>query len=118
MMSPASSMLIVVGRVGARPDKRRELIELLRWMQGESRREPGCINYGFYESVEAENEFIAVEEWESVEALRAHFGAPSVAGFAARIGELIAGVPEVRIHGVGATSDFPDLTPFERRPGG
>jgi quinol monooxygenase YgiN len=112
-MSSESSILIVVGRVGARPDKRHELIELLRWMQRESRREPGCLNYGFYESVDAENEFIAVEEWESVEALRTHFGAPSVARFATEIGNLIAGIPEVRIHGVGATAEFPDLTPFE-----
>jgi quinol monooxygenase YgiN len=113
-MPSESSMLIVVGRVGARPDRRQELIELLRWMQRESRREPGCLNYGFYESVGAENEFIAVEEWESVGALRTHFGASSVAGFAGRIGGLVAGVPEIRIHGVGATSDFPDLTPFDQ----
>ena len=109
-------MLIVVGRVAARPEKRQELIDLLRWMQSESRREPGCLNYGFYESVETENEFIAVEEWESVEALRTHFGASSVAGFVAGIGELVAGAPEVRINGVAATSDFPDLTPFESTP--
>ena len=106
-------MLIVIGRVAGRPDKREEIIELLRWMQGESRREPGCLNYGFYESVESENEFIAVEEWESAAALRAHFAAPSVSGFAAKVGDLVAGVPEVHIHGVGATSDFPDLSPFD-----
>jgi len=113
-MPSESSMLIVVGRVAALAERREELIELLRWMQRESRREPGCLDYGFFESVEVENEFIAVEEWESVGALRTHFGAPSVAGFAARIGDLVAGVPEVRIHGVGATSDFPDLTPFDQ----
>jgi quinol monooxygenase YgiN len=112
-VSAPSSLLIVIGRVAGRPDRRAELIELLTWMQNESRREPGCLRYGFYESVEVEGEFSAVEEWESVEALRTHFGAPSVARFATEIGDLIAGIPEVRIHGVGATAEFPDLTPFE-----
>ncbi len=86
-MPAPSSLLIVIGRVAGRPDGRAELIELLTWMQNESRREPGCLRYGFYESVEVEGEFIAVEEWESVEALRTDFGAPSVARFATEIGE-------------------------------
>ena len=106
-------MLIVVGRVSGNPERREELIELLRWMQNESLREPGCRNYGFFESVAGPDEFIAVEEWESVEALRDHFAAPSVSGFGARLGGLIAGRATVEIHGVAATSDFPDLGPFE-----
>ena len=45
-------------------------------MQSESRQEPGCLRYGFYTSVEDPDEFVAVEEWESAEALRAHFARP------------------------------------------
>jgi quinol monooxygenase YgiN len=106
-------LLIVIGRVAGRPDRRHELIELLTWMQNESDGEPGCLRYGFSESVEVENEFIAVEEWESVEALRTHFAAPSVERFTSEAADLVVGLPEVRIHGVAATTDFPDLTPFE-----
>ena len=35
--------------------------------------------------------------------------APSVAGFGARVGDLIAGPPEISIHGVSASNDYPDL---------
>jgi quinol monooxygenase YgiN len=102
-------MLIVIGRVSCAEGKGDELAELMRWMQTESRQEPGCIRYGFYTSVEDPNEFIAVEEWDSKEALQTHFGAPSVAGFGAKIGDLIAGSPTVEIHRVERTTDFPDL---------
>jgi quinol monooxygenase YgiN len=105
-------MLIVIGRVAGRVDRREELIELLTWMQNESLGEPGCLRYGFFESVEWENQFIAVEEWESADALRAHFAAPTVERFMAEVPDLITGRPEVLIHGVAATTDFPDLTPF------
>ncbi len=106
-------MLIVIGRVAAGAGKREQLSELMRWMQTESRQEPGCIRYGFYASVGDPDEFIAVEEWESPAALRTHFGAPSVAGFTAKLGELIGRPPEVQIHQVSATNEFPDLDGFE-----
>jgi quinol monooxygenase YgiN len=102
-------MVIVIGRGRCAPGKRDELVEAMRWMQGESRQEPGCLRYGFYTSVEDPDEFVAVEEWESGEALRAHFAAPSIAEFGARVGGLIGGAPEVRIHGIAASNDYPDL---------
>ena len=102
-------MLIVIGRVACAAGRRDELADAMRSMQTESRTEPGCLRYGFYASIEDPDEFIAVEEWESKDALRTHFGAPSVAGFGAKLGGLIAGTPEVRIHHVERTTDFPNL---------
>jgi len=102
-------MLIVIGKAGGRPEKRDEVIELMRWMQTESRKEPGCIDYGFYESIEASNEFVAVELWESKEALQAHFGEHTVARFSAEIGGLVSRPPEVEVHVVERTTTFPDL---------
>lgn len=102
-------MLIVVGRVAAAPGKESELDELMVWMQTESLKEPGCRRYGFYRSVSDPGELIAVEEWESAEALRTHFGAPTVVRFSAELGALVARPPEVKIHAIGRTNDFPDL---------
>jgi quinol monooxygenase YgiN len=102
-------MLIVIGKAGSVPEKRAEVIELMRWMQSESRKEPGCIDYGFYESIETENEFVAVELWESKEALQAHFSAHTVARFSAEIGGLVSRPPEVEVHVVERTTGFPDL---------
>src|SRR3954465_13349131 len=102
-------MLIVIGKAGGVPEKRDEVIELMRWMQTESRKEPGCIDYGFYESIEGPNEFVAVELWESREALQAHFGEHTVARFSAEIGGLVSRPPEVEVHVVEGTPPFPDL---------
>ncbi|HEY8001855.1 MAG: putative quinol monooxygenase [Vicinamibacteria bacterium] len=102
-------MLIVIGRVACAAGKRDELVEAMREMQTESRKEPGALRYGFFTSIENPDEFIAVEEWESREALQAHFAAPSVAGFGAKLGGLIAGTPEVAIHHIERTTDFPNL---------
>ena len=102
-------MVIVIARAGCPPERREELVGLARWMQNESRQEPGCINYGFYVSIEDPTEFVAVEEWESAEALRAHFGAPSVARFGAELSPLLDRPPSVEIHVVERTTDFPDL---------
>ena len=106
-------MVIVIGRGRCVEGKREELLDALRWMQGESRQEPGCLRYGFYTSLEDPDEFVAVEEWESADALRAHFGAPSIAGFGQRVAGLIGGPPEVRIHGIATTNDFPELDGLE-----
>jgi quinol monooxygenase YgiN len=91
------------------PGKESELNELMVWMQTESLKEPGCLRYGFFRSVADPNELIAVEEWESADALRTHFGAPTVQRFAAELGALVSRPPEVHIHGIGRTNAFPDL---------
>jgi quinol monooxygenase YgiN len=102
-------MLIVVGRVAVMPGKESELNELMVWMQTESLKEPGCLRYGFYRSVADPNELIAVEEWESAGALQTHFGAHTVQRFVTELGALVARPPEVQIHAIGRTNEFPDL---------
>jgi quinol monooxygenase YgiN len=102
-------MVLVIARAGCAPERREELVELARWMQNESRQEPGCIRYAFYASLEDPTEFVAVEEWESMDALQAHFRAPSVAGFGAKLGDLLDRPPEVNIHVVEKTTDFPNV---------
>jgi quinol monooxygenase YgiN len=106
-------MLIVIGRVVVAPGKESELNELMVWMQMESLKEPGCLRYGFFRSVTDPNELIAVEEWESADALRTHFGASSVKRFSAELGTLISQPPEVQIHAIGQTNAFPDLEGLE-----
>jgi quinol monooxygenase YgiN len=101
-------MVLVIARAGCAPERREELVELARWMQNESRQEPGCIRYAFYASLEDPTEFVAVEEWESMDALQAHFQAPSVAAFGAKLGDLLDRPPEVNIHAVEKTTDFPN----------
>ena len=100
-------MLLVIGRVKCDPANRDQLIAQLRRMQDDSRREEGCLRYGFFSAVEDEDSFIAVEEWEDREALDRHFAQPHLQEFARQLGELVSERPEVAIHDVSDTSPFP-----------
>jgi quinol monooxygenase YgiN len=100
-------VLLVIGRVRCDPEKREELIALLRQMQDDSRREQGCLRYGFFAAVEDEDSFIAVEEWQDREALDRHFTQPHLHQFSRRLLELVSEQPEVAIHEIAGTSPFP-----------
>jgi quinol monooxygenase YgiN len=100
-------MLLVIGRVACDAERRDELISLCREMQDESRREDGCLRYGFFSAIEDPNSFVAVEEWEGRAALDEHFAKPHLQKFASRLLEVVSERPEVAIHEIAGTSDFP-----------
>jgi quinol monooxygenase YgiN len=100
-------MLVVIGRVRCDSERREELIHLLSRMQDDSRREDGCLRYGFFAAVEDPLSFIAVEEWADREALDRHFAQPHLQEFAAGLLELVSERPEVAIHEIAGTSGFP-----------
>ena len=76
-------------------------------MQDNSRREEGCLRYGFFAAVEDPLSFIAVEEWADREALDRHFAEPHLQEFTGRLLELISTTPEIAIHEVADTKPFP-----------
>jgi quinol monooxygenase YgiN len=100
-------VFLVVGRVRCRPEQRDELVALMRRMQDDSRREEGCLRYGFFAAVEDPLSFVAVEEWADREALDHHFAQRHLRDFARSLLELVDSPPEVAIHEVAGTSPFP-----------
>ena len=62
-------MLLVIGRVSCEEENREALIAALEEMQENSRREDGCLRYGFFAAVEDPLSFVAVEEWTNRAAL-------------------------------------------------
>ena len=100
-------VILVVGRVRCPAEKRDALVALMEKMQDESRRETGCIRYGFFAAVEDPLGFIAVEEWADRDALDRHFAEPHLLEFASGLLELVSERPEVAIHEVAETSAFP-----------
>ncbi len=104
-------MLLVIGRVRCEPEQRKVLVAACLRMQDASREEEGCLRYGFFAAVEDENCFIAVEEWADREALDRHFAEPHLQEFAKRLLELVSERPEVAIHEIADTSDFPGRSP-------
>ena len=100
-------MIVVIGRVRCAPAQRDELVAAFETMQDASRREQGCLRYGFFTAVEDPLSFVAVEEWADREALDRHFAEPHLREFAARLLELVFSPPEVAIHEVADTKPFP-----------
>jgi len=103
-------MILVIGRARCSPERRDELVVAFEQMQTASRREEGCLRYGFFAAVEDSLEFVAVEEWVDREALDRHFGEPHLQEFARRLGEIVSERPEVAIHEVADTQPFPHST--------
>ena len=100
-------MLLVIGRVQCSAENRDRLVPLFEQMQENSRKEDGCIRYGFFAAVEDPNSFVAVEEWADREALDKHFAQSHLQEFASGLLELASERPEVAIHEIAGTSDFP-----------
>ena len=99
-------MLLVIGRVSCTAEKRDELVAALEAMQDASRREEGCIRYGFFAAVEDPLSFVAVEEWADRAALDHHFAQDHLHEFARRLGALVSERPEVAIHEIAETRPF------------
>jgi len=93
-------MIHVIAVITARPGKREEILQHFRANVPAVRAEKGCIEYG--PAVDADpapsmqtqygaDTFVAVEKWDSMDALKAHAAAPHMAAYAARVKDLIAG---------------------------
>ncbi len=100
-------MLLVIGRVKCGSSQRDELVALFERMQDDSRREEGCLRYGFFTAVEDPLSFVAVEEWADREALDRHFAQAHLHEFAGALLELVSDQPEVAIHEIAGTSPYP-----------
>jgi quinol monooxygenase YgiN len=100
-------VIVVIGRVSCEAANREKMIAELVRMQDDSRREDGCIRYGFFAAVEDPNSFVAVEEWADRAALDKHFAQPHLQEFGRALLELVSERPEVAIHEIASTSDFP-----------
>jgi quinol monooxygenase YgiN len=104
-------VIVVIGRVACAPENRERLVALLERMQEDSRKEEGCIRYGFFAAVEDEHSFIAVEEWADREALDKHFAQSHLQEFATGLLEVVSERPEVAIHEIAETGAFPGSAP-------
>jgi quinol monooxygenase YgiN len=102
-------MIVVVGRVQTDADRRAELVRIGQRVAAASRQEPGCISYQVCQDTEDENAFVFVEQWETEEALQAHFGSSHIAEFMPAIPGAVAGPPDVKFHTVASSRDLADV---------
>ena len=92
-------MIHVIAVITAKPGMRDAILEAFRANMPAVHAEQGCIEYG--PAIDAEgmgsfqtpfgpDTFVAVEKWESKDALKAHAAAPHMAAYAAKTKEMIA----------------------------
>lgn len=92
-------MVHVIAVITAKPGKREEILQHFRANVPAVRAEKGCIEYGAavdadpalpVQSKYGPDTFVAIEKWESMDALKAHGAAPHMAAYGAKTKELIA----------------------------
>jgi quinol monooxygenase YgiN len=88
-------MIVIAGHVALDPVQREKAVAAASEMMRETRKERGCISYTFSADLEEPGRFLLFEEWESDDALRAHFAAPHMARFRQAVGGL--GVREMKV---------------------
>ena len=65
-------MLVIAGSIVIDEESLAEALPAARRMIEETRKEPGCRHYGFYQDVLAPGRIQIYEEWDDAESLAAH----------------------------------------------
>ncbi|MGB1286217.1 MAG: putative quinol monooxygenase [Aggregatilineales bacterium] len=81
-------MIVISGYTRINPDHREKAIAAAMKMSAESEAEDGCISYRFYGDFEKPDMLFLFEEWESQDALDAHFQTPHMSEFRKALSEI------------------------------
>lgn len=81
-------MLVVTGIIEVAPEGVAKAVEAAKAMVAETCKEAGCHMYEFSQVLGTECRFRVYEEWESDDALAAHFKTTHMAKFRAALGEV------------------------------
>ena len=93
-------MITVAGRVFIKPELRAKAVAAATRMVQATQKESGCLQYHFYADLEDENILHVFEEWDTQEALDAHFNTPHMAEFAESLPEILAAEPKIMRYAV------------------
>jgi quinol monooxygenase YgiN len=92
----SSSTVRVIATFTAQEGKADQLASLLHGLIKPTHEERGCKRYELWQNEANLNEFSFVEEWESPEALEAHFATPHLRDALSKFPDLIAGELDLR----------------------
>jgi quinol monooxygenase YgiN len=93
-------MIIVHGLIPILPERRSEALKLIRWMERETQAEAGCLTYRFFVGLNVPNTLMLFQEWDSAEALEAHFETAHMASFLEALPTIVAGDIQTRRYAV------------------
>jgi quinol monooxygenase YgiN len=98
-------MLVISVRIRLDPSQRDAAIAAAKAVMAETHKEPGCNEYVFTADLDDPAVFRVFEEWESEDALGAHFTSPHMAEFQAAMGGF--GISEMDAHKYTVTDKGP-----------
>jgi quinol monooxygenase YgiN len=107
-------VIIVHGIIPLRPESREQALQLARHMADATRAESGCISYDFYIGLSDPNTLMLFQEWDSMEALMAHFQTDHMEHFLRELPELLSGEIITRRYAVQSMDE--DEAPAEETP--
>jgi len=81
-------LIFVTGEIVIEEGALEAVGDALDTMEQETRKEPGCLTYAFSVDVNDPSMLRVFERWESMDALKAHFGMPHMAVFGAAIAKI------------------------------
>lgn len=84
-------MIIVHGRIPLLGEARDQALDLIAVMAHETRQEPGCLSYEYFISAEDPNLILLIQQWQSSEAMEAHFETDHLAWFLEQLPNVIDG---------------------------
>ena len=102
IVAPAvDSKMMIVARLSIKPDKIKDFTEVAKEMIANSNKEEGCTSYQLFQDPYDNSKFVFVEEYKNQAAVDAHFATDYFKAFGTKIGDLIAGAPEIKVITVG-----------------
>ena len=109
-------MIVGTLRILPAPDRRAQILEVFRSIQGPVLSQPGCVACHIYEEQSPEPAVVLVERWESQVTLEAHLRSETYRRILGAI-ELSGGPPEVCFDYV-SSSEGMELIERSRKPAG
>jgi len=91
--------------MSVRPEKRKELSQTLLSIVEQVIKESGCLHAGFYQDVEKENDFLAIEEWASQKDADEHLQS-DIFTVLMGAGSLMRRPPEIVVHTVSRSTEL------------
>ena len=83
--------LYVTARFACHPPAVEETIRTLDALAHETRRESGCLDYGYFQSIEDPTRFTSLEAWSSAAAEAAHWETDHLKSALAQLGSCLDG---------------------------
>ena len=81
--------VFIFARLHARPGRQREVQQAMFEVEGPTRKEPGCLSYGAFQSVRDPDEFYIHSRWQDAAAFELHAKLPHTVRFLEVVGPLL-----------------------------